>query len=83
MKSPDTNATLLFVAIGAKVARGFDGLNPVLKDVIRRKVPMYMDAPRDRVRAGGGVTSWSFFTKPEAFQAWKKGVEFPTAVSEG
>ena len=77
MNSPDTNATLLFVANGAKVPEGLDGLHPTLRKVICDQVPIYKDAPTERVRPGGGVTSWSFFTRPEVFTAWRNGTEFP------
>ncbi|KAF2105197.1 hypothetical protein BDV96DRAFT_655866 [Lophiotrema nucula] len=77
MNSPDTNATLLFIADGNKVSRGWKGLSPILRGVIEDTLPGYKEAPLNRTRPGGGVTSWSFFTQPDVFAAWKNGMEFP------
>ncbi|KAF8056537.1 hypothetical protein FPV67DRAFT_1677925 [Lyophyllum atratum] len=77
MATPTTNTTLLFVASGSKVAAGWMGLNPVVRDVIDKTLPAYKDAPTSRISPGGGVSSWSYFAKPEVFQAYQAGAVFP------
>lgn len=77
MGTPDTGVSLLFIATGAKVAEGWEGLSPVLRDTIDKKLPAYKDAPKERTNASPGVSSWSYFMKPDVFEAWKKGEEFP------
>jgi hypothetical protein len=77
MATPSTNTSLLFVATGYKVQGGWRGLNKVVRDVVEKTLPAYMDAPTERVSAGGGVTSWNYFARPEVFQAYLAGAEFP------
>ena len=77
MATPSTNTSLLFVATGSKVKEGWKGLSPIVRDVIEQKVPVYKDAPTERTAKGGGVTSWSYFAKPEVLQAYLDGAVFP------
>ncbi|KAG6811921.1 hypothetical protein H0H92_005252 [Tricholoma furcatifolium] len=76
MATPDTGATLLFVANGAKVDGDWQNLSPVLRDTIEHKLPVYKEAPTSRERPGG-VTSWNYFVRPEVLQAYKDGAAFP------
>ena len=77
MATPSTNTSLLFVATGYKVEGGWRGLSSVLQDVVVETLPAYMDAPTERMSAGGGVTSWNYFSRPEVFQAYLDGAKFP------
>ncbi|KAG5640557.1 hypothetical protein DXG03_008115 [Asterophora parasitica] len=77
MATPSTNVTLLFVASGSKVEGGWKKLNSVVRDVIDKKLPAYKEAPKSRESPGGGVSSWSYFARPEVLQAYLKGAEFP------
>ncbi|KAG6853555.1 hypothetical protein C0991_003347 [Blastosporella zonata] len=77
MATPATNVSLLFVANGAKIQGGWENLSPVLRDVIETRLPAYKEAPTSRDRPGGGVSSWSYFTRPEVLQAYKDGAAFP------
>ncbi|KAG6872780.1 hypothetical protein C0995_006700 [Termitomyces sp. Mi166 len=77
MGTPATNVTLVTIANGAKVEGGWQNLSPVLRDVIETKLPAYKDAPTSRDRPHGGVSSWSYFARPEVLQAYKEGVTFP------
>ncbi|KAG6917499.1 hypothetical protein DXG01_002363 [Tephrocybe rancida] len=77
MATPATNVTLLFVANGAKVEGGWQNLSPILRNVIEVTLPAYKDAPTSRDRPGGGVSSWSYFARPEVLQAYKDGTTFP------
>jgi hypothetical protein len=77
MATPSTNTSLLFVATGYKVKGDWRQLNSVVRDVVENTLPAYMDAPTERMSVGGGVTSWSYFARPEVFQAYSAGAEFP------
>ncbi|KAF5376075.1 hypothetical protein D9615_007710 [Tricholomella constricta] len=77
MATPNTNTTLLFIGNGAKVAGGWKNLNPVLRDVVKKILPAYKEAPLARTSPGGGVSSWSYFAQPEVFQAYLNGSIFP------
>lgn len=77
MATPAANVTLLTVANGAKVEGGWENLSQVLRDMIETKLPVYKDAPTARDRPGGGVSSWSYFARPEVLQAYKEGATFP------
>ncbi|KAF5380069.1 hypothetical protein D9615_006260 [Tricholomella constricta] len=77
MATPATNVTLLFVASGSKVPGGWRNLDSVVRNVIETKLPAYKEAPTSRVSPGGGVSSWSYFARPEVFQAYLDGAEFP------
>ncbi|KAG6867884.1 hypothetical protein C0993_009815 [Termitomyces sp. T159_Od127] len=77
MATPATNVMLLTVANGAKVEGGWEKLDPVLRNMIETKLPAYKDAPTTRDRPGGGVSSWSYFARPEVLQAYKEGATFP------
>ncbi|KAG6838383.1 hypothetical protein H0H93_006906 [Arthromyces matolae] len=77
MATPDTGVTLMTIANGAKVKGGWEALSPVLRDVIETKLPAYKDAPTGRDRPGGGVSSWSYFARPDVLKAYKEGVVFP------
>ena len=52
----------------------------MLRDVVENVLTSHKEAPKERIRPGGGVTSWSFFTRPDVFEAWKNGTEFPISV---
>ncbi|KAG5352794.1 hypothetical protein E4T56_gene7569 [Termitomyces sp. T112] len=77
METPATNVTLLTIANGAKVQGDWQNLSSVLRDVIETQLPAYKDAPISRDRPGGGVSSWSYFARPEVLQAYKEGATFP------
>ncbi|RDB27162.1 hypothetical protein Hypma_004568 [Hypsizygus marmoreus] len=77
MDTPNTNTTLLFIATGSKVQEGWKGLHPTVKNVIKNTLPAYKEAPTERLSPGGGVTSWSYFAKPEVFSAYLAGATFP------
>ncbi|KAG6856609.1 hypothetical protein H0H87_002564 [Tephrocybe sp. NHM501043] len=77
MASPATGAALVCVANGAKVERGWEGLSPVLRDVVEARLPAYKEAPTERDRPGGGVSSWSYFARPEVLRAYEDGARFP------
>ncbi|RDB24345.1 hypothetical protein Hypma_008403 [Hypsizygus marmoreus] len=77
MATPNTNVTLLFIANGAKVEGGWKNLKPALRDIIDTTLPAYKEAPTERISPGGGVSSWSYFGRPEVFQAYLNGSVFP------
>jgi hypothetical protein len=77
MATPSTNTTLLFIASGSKVEGGWKNLDSTLKNVIEKTLPVYKDAPTERTVSGGGVSSWSYFARPEVFEAYLKGAVFP------
>jgi hypothetical protein len=80
MKSPDTNATLLFTGKGYKV-NSFEDLDATTRSVIEETLPAYKVAPEERIATGGGVTSWNFFTNEEVFERWLNGTHFPIKES--
>lgn len=77
MATPSTNTTLLFIASGSKVAGGWRNLDKVLTDVIEKTLPAFKEAPTERTIPGGGVSSWSYFARPDVFVAYKNGAVFP------
>lgn len=78
MATPATDVSLLFVASGAKVDGGWENIaSAAVRRVIEERLPVYKDAPTERDGPGGGVSSWSYFARPEVFQAYLNGATFP------
>lgn len=73
MAMGDRPGWLVYSAHGRKVA-GVDELPPVLRDVIRARVPLYAHAPRC-VEPGKNVTSWTYFAAHLA--DYEAGAVFP------
>jgi hypothetical protein len=68
MKMGDRQGTLVFNAVGKRVAPGLDDLPPVLKTAISADYPTYADPPPlDDTRPN--ETSWTYFKKKVPVQA--------------
>ena len=59
MRLGDKAGTLTYSAYGARVA-SIDAMNPVMRDEIKNRLPLYAHAP-DCMLEGGVVTSWKYF----------------------
>ena len=77
MKMGDRTGQLIYSGVGRKLA-SFEELPPILKSEINTRIPIYREAPSEKV-AGENITSWRYFKKH--FEAYLAGERFPLPES--
>jgi hypothetical protein len=73
MKMGQRSGNLIYSCFGKKV-QGFQDLPAILKKEIETRIPMFMDAPLQKLE-DAEMTSWQYFK--EHFAAYQQGATFP------